>query len=523
MIKLSNLRKDCEDMAVTRMAVIDIGSHELDLEIFDVSPAKGIVQVDRVRHAVALGQDTYRLKRISYQVLDEICKVLKRFVEIMEGYHVNEYRVVGTSALREAENNSVVLDQIRLRTGIRVQVLSNSEQRYICYKAVAARKHNFNRLIQKGAAFVDIGSGSMQVSLFDKKSLVTTQNFKLGAMRIREMLSKVGDDRTISKLVGELIDNDMETFKKMFLKDRETKNVICIGNVLVYFLRKLNENSPEWMTVQEFNEVYDYVVSGSARTMADRLNIPVASASLVLPTMMLCKKVIDFTNAEMVWIPDINICDGVIADLADQKKLIHLEHDFSSDIIMAAVNISKRYMGSKSHGLLMQNNATKIFDSMKQYHGMGKRERLLLQISAVLHDCGKYISMSAPGNCAYDIIMSTEIIGLSHTEREMVANIVRYNTVAFPPYDRFDGKMSETQYMTVMKLTAILRIVNAMDRSHKQKFKNIKTSVKNQLLTITTESIEDISLERVLFKEKADFFEEVFGIRPVLKQKKGVC
>ena len=54
-------------------------------------------------------------------------------------------------------------------------------------------------------------------------------------------------------------------------------------------------------------------------------------------------------------------------------------------------------------------------------------------------------------------------------------------------------------------------------------FKNIKTSVKNQLLTITTESIEDISLERVLFKEKADFFEEVFGIRPVLKQKKGVC
>ena len=74
------------------------------------------------------------------------------------------------------------------------------------------------------------------------------------------MLSKVGDDRTISKLVGELIDNDMETFKKMFLKDRETKNVICIGNVLVYFLRKLNENPPEWMTVQEFNEVYNYVV-----------------------------------------------------------------------------------------------------------------------------------------------------------------------------------------------------------------------------------------------------------------------
>ncbi|MCI6676350.1 MAG: HD domain-containing protein [Clostridiales bacterium] len=510
-------------MAVTRMAVIDIGSHELDLEVFDVSASKGIVQVDRIRHAVALGQDTYRLKRISYQVLDEVCKVLNRFVDIMKAYHVSEYRVVGTSALREAENNSVVLDQIRLRTGISVQVLSNSEQRYICYKAVAARKHNFNRLIQKGAAFVDIGSGSMQISLFDKKSLVTTQNFKLGAMRIREMLSKVGDDRTMSHLVGELIDNDLTTFKKMFLKEQETKNVICIGNILFYFLRKLNEDAPEWMSVQEFNEIYNYVLQSSARTMADKLNMPMASASLVLPTMMICKKVIDFTNAEMVWVPDINICDGVIADLADQKKLIYLEHDFSADIVMAALNISKRYMGSKSHGMLMQNNATKIFDSMKQYHGMGKRERLLLQISAVLHDCGKYISMSAPGNCAYDIIMSTEIIGLSHMEREMVANIVRYNTVEFPSYVKFESKMSETQYMTIMKLTAILRIANAMDRSHKQKFTNIKTSVKNQILTITTESMDDISLERVLFKEKADFFEEVFGIRPVLKQKKGVC
>ena len=72
-----------------------------------------------------------------------------------------------------------------------------------------------------------------------------------------------------------------------------------------------------------------------------------------------------------------------------------------------------------------------------------------------------------------------------------------------------------------MKLTAILRIGNAMDRSHKQKFKNLKTAFKNQKLIITTETLEDITLERGLFEQKADFFEEVYGIRPVLKQKRG--
>ncbi len=42
-------------------------------------------------------------------------------------------------------------------------------------------------------------------------------------------------------------------------------------------------------------------------------------------------------------------------------------------------------------------------------------------LAAILHDCGKFISMSAPGECAYQIIMSTEILGISHMEREMVA------------------------------------------------------------------------------------------------------
>lgn len=510
-------------MAVMRLGAIEIGSHELELKVFDVSSTKGIQMVDQVRHALPLGKDTYAYGRISYPILDEVCRVLNQFVEIMRGYKVNEYRVIATSAIREADNDRIVLDQIRLRTGLNVMVLSNSEQRYISYKAVAAQKHNFNRLIEKGAAFVDIGSGSLQISVFDRKSLLTTQNLKLGAMRVREMLADIEDDRTLSRVVGELIDNDLDRFKKMFLKDYETKNVICMGNVLSFFLRRINENNLEWMTVERFNEIYEMVTVSSAATLADWFNMPTETAALVLPTIMIAKKIIDAAGAENVWIPNISLCDGVVADMADKKKLVRLEHDFSGDILAAARNISKRYMGSKSHAVVLESNVTKIFDSMKKYHGMEKRERLLLQISAILHDCGKYISMSSPGECAYNIIMSTEIIGLSHAEREMVANIVKYNTKELPSYERFPGKLTEAQYLSIMKLTAILQIGNALDRSHKQKFKNIRTSIKNQTLTIMTETIEDISLERALFNKKADFFEEVFGIRPVLKQRKGAC
>ena len=115
--------------------------------------------------------------------------------------------------------------------------------------------------------------------------------------------------------------------------------------------------------------------------------------------------------------------------------------------------------------------------------------------------------------CSYNIIMSTEIIGLSHTEREIVANVVKFNHAEFVYSQNID-------YLTVAKLTAILRVANGLDRSHKQKFKDVKTSLKDGSLVITVDTDDDITLEKGLFTEKAEFFEEVFSVRPVIKQKK---
>lgn len=155
-----------------------------------------------------------------------------------------------------------------------------------------------------------------------------------------------------------------------------------------------------------------------------------------------------------------------------------------------------------------------IFDSMKKVHGMTARERLLLQIAALLHDCGKYISMGDVAECSYQIIMSTEIIGLSTEEREMIAWTVRFNSVPLTVYDELKMKagIDRTSYMTVAKMAAILRLANAMDRSHYQKIRGIKTVLKDRELQMTVDSNQDISLELGLLKDKVEFFEDVFGI-----------
>lgn len=227
-------------------------------------------------------------------------------------------------------------------------------------------------------------------------------------------------------------------------------------------------------------------------------------------------------GAKMIWAPGVTLCDGIAYEYAQTHKLIPVTHDFEQDIIACAKNISKRYMGSRKRSDTLETIALTIYDSMKKVHGLGKRERLLLQIATRLHDCGKYISLMTLGECSYSIIMGTEIIGLSHAEREIVANVVKYNHLDFEYYETI-GKKSEldkNSYLVIAKLTAILRLANGLDRSHKQKFRNIRATVKDSELILSVDTDLDITLERGLFSAKADFFEEVYSIRPVIHQRR---
>ena len=181
-------------------------------------------------------------------------------------------------------------------------------------------------------------------------------------------------------------------------------------------------------------------------------------------------------------------------------------------------------MGNKKRSETLENIALTIFDYMKKIHGLGKRERLLLSLATILHDCGMYISMSNLGECSYNIILYTEIIGLSHIEREMVANVVKFNHLKFTYYDvvTSGSKLDKKAYLTIAKLTAILKLANGLDRSHKQKFKDIKIVLKNHDLMITVNTNEDITLEKGMLQERSDFFEEVFSVCPIIKQKRTI-
>ena len=169
---------------------------------------------------------------------------------------------------------------------------------------------------------------------------------------------------------------------------------------------------------------------------------------------------------------------------------------------------------------------------MKKYHGLENRHPPSSADRGSAPCVRKFISIRNSNECSYNIIMSTEIIGLSHLEREIIANVVRYNIRDFD-YNRveletqvhqgWDYGMSRNEItILIAKLTAILRLANSMDRSHRGKLTDCRMAVRDGELVITTGYKGDLALERSSFEQKADFFEEIFGIRPVLKQKRSV-
>lgn len=499
-------------MAVSRFAAINVGSYELMLKIYEFSSGKKVKVLDNIRYVMELGRETYTEQRISFETIEKICDILEGFTKILEEYQINDYEAVAASGIREAENAEIILDRIRVRTGLVVKIISNSEQRLLAYKALTMYPEEFEAFSKGNTAILDVGAGSIQISILDKKNIASTQNIKIGSMRIRELLLKLSENMNhFDTLLDELINNDLQTFKRMFIKDKPIENIIATGEQITLFTK--NKDTGEFdrlMTTEDFMGRYNMLNSKSQAEIARELQVTREQATILIPCARIYGRFIEVVGSKRLWVPGTNICDGIAMDYGMRKKKIGNKHDFEEDILNEVRGMSKRYKGNTVHIQFIRDMSVRIFDVMKKVHGLSKRERLILELAAMLHDCGKYISIHSAAECSYNIIMATEIIGLSHQEREMVAQIVKYNTTEIDPCTS----------LTVIKLTAILRVANALDRSHKQKMADCRIELKENELIIYTKTREDITLEKGLFVDKAQFFEEVYGIKVSIKQKK---
>ena len=511
-------------MAYKMFAAIYVGSSELAMKIYEINGKKNFKQVDSVSKIIELGKDTYSKGSLRTESIDQVCDVLDGFKKKMKEYQVTDYRAYATSAVREAENTEIVVDAIKRRTNFDVKVLSNSEQRYINFKGLVTKYENFHQVVMKNTAFVDVGAGSVQISLFDKNNLVLTENIPIGAVRVRDYLSMMGTKSgRLDKIISEYVENDIVTFRNIYLNDKEIKNIIAVGEVINAVKKIVPElNIEEKIDKEQFDFIYNRITSMSAQELAEQYGIPYERATLMLPNITIYQSFLNNSKAEEIYAPNVDFAEGIVASYIDEGSRTAFEHNFEEDIVASANYLSRRYKCNRTHIERTSDYALKIFDSVKKIHGMGKHERLQLQIAAILHECGNFINLHDGAKNSYFIVANTEIIGLSHKERMEVANIVKYNVHYLPSRDLIAHELGDCDYIVIAKLAAILRIANILDKSHMQKIEDIFVTIKDNQMIITAKTYDDLTLEAGLFESRADFFEKVYGIRPVLRLRRGV-
>ncbi len=514
-------------MSIKMFAAIGIGSTVTEMKIFEFGGRKPMKEIERVSTRLNIGLDAYSMGRIGSRKIEDLCQILNDFKRTMQGYKVTDYKVCATSAFRKSRNMLIMRDYIEKQTGLHIDVLSNSEQRFVDYKSIASVTAEFEQIILNPAAIVDIGGDSLQISLFDKDKLITTQNVRVGSMTTREQLAPLMKNRAhFEKMVIEILSHELAGFGKLYQKDRQIKNLIVIGGSLTELTHQYEQENRRITSVsqEQFQGIYERVSGMNPEEIADRFEISSEQAAGIASSAIFIKCMMADFGSETLWLPAYSLCDGLAYDYALKNGFVRSTHSFEEDILAASRSISKRYKCSQAHIRNLEELALQVFDKMKKIHGMGKRERLLLQIAVILHNCGKFISLEDVSECAYNIIMATEIIGLSDIEREMIAYIVKFNTSPFIYYDELSVRtsISREEYMSIAKLTAILRMVNALDRTHRQKCKNASVTLKEHELRISVASQEDLTLEIGTFNQKAEFFEEVFNVHPVFKQRKQI-
>ena len=405
---------------ITTYAAIYIGTYEVSIKICELGGRRKLRKLDLIRRRLDLGKDTLRDGAVSAEIMDELCSVLEEFTRIMEGYQVDARGAFAGPFLQDASNKLFLLGQIKTRTGLSVTILSNSEQRFMSYRAVASLP-DFDSYIGEGAAVVDIGGASLQITLFDSGEVVTTQHLILGTLRLREKLSILSGE-TLSNYkqqILELVDKEMQVFQSMYMQSRQIQSVILIGDYCTNLMRRvLKKKDISVVSVESFLKYLNKLSGYSREQMAEELGMIDETDTLMIPALLLMKHTVEILNAKTVWIPGTSISDGIAYEYAQKRKIFPSGHDFDRDVKTAVIHMARRYQSYSPHVKAQLQICDELFDAVKKIGGLTKRDKLLLEIAALLHDCGKYISSVTAAECSYEIIMASEIIGLSHEERE---------------------------------------------------------------------------------------------------------
>ncbi len=503
-------------------AVIDIGSTAIRMVVAQLGSDGDWERLDRAARPVGFGRDVFLAGSLSRESMQQAITILAGFRELVRGWQVPEeaVRVIATSAIREARNRDTFIDRVLVRTGLRIEIIEGIEENHLTYLAVQhAVRPMAPRFSRANSLIIEVGGGTTVIMLLQHGRMVAAHSLRIGTVRMeqegRPMWSTAAQ---IEEYVRENIRVSQELLDSELPLNR-IKYFVAVGGdprQVAHAVGIRKEDHFWTISRKDFNQYLNQLQDRTVDEIVRMHNITYNEAEGLVPALTVYRLFLESTSADELIVPDVSIREGVLMSFALGSDWA-VEHQFYGQVINSAVNVARRYHYDEAHSKKVADLALSLFDQLQAEHAMDRHCRMLLEVSAILHDVGTYIRASGHHKHGQYIVENSEIFGISSDDLHVIANVVRYHRKSLPTsgHTTFVALRRE-QRMQVLKLSAILRVADALDRGHAQRVRSVRVEIVDGDVILNCDSTGDISIERYGFDAKADMFEEVFGLTVVV-------
>jgi exopolyphosphatase/guanosine-5'-triphosphate,3'-diphosphate pyrophosphatase len=401
-------------------------------------------------------------------------QTMAKFKRLAETHKVDEIVAAATSATREAENGGDFIAEVDRQTGIRIKVISGTEEARLIHLA-AGYGVDVGR---STAVVIDIGGGSVEVTLGTATQLALGKSFKAGVIRLTERFIKSDpltgrDERRLVKHLHREMGGFLDQVAgKGFDRTIGTSGtILSLGAVAAAERGAASEDLRNLrVSSKSLRRLRKQLV---AADLEERLAIPGLDprrADLSVAGSILLDTILRRLGAEELTLCDLALREGLVLDYIHRNSARIRKVERYPDVRRRSiVELGERCGYWSEHAQQVARLALSIFDQTRSVHALSDREREWLEYGALLHDIGVHISYERHHRHSYYLIKNGDLRGFDPQEIEVIGLVARYHRQATPKKSHEGyGALPGSLRRTVRTLAAIVRLAEGLDRSHAQ-------------------------------------------------------
>lgn len=499
-----------------RAGVIDIGSNSIKLSIGEVA-GEDIKMLEFLKNVVPIGRSTFFKGSISQEAINQTIVILEKYQEKLREYEVSNVSVIATTAIREARNSDIFIDTIYRKTGLKIEVLASGDVVYYIDSYLSYKLKNTYPLHDKNIMIVELGTGSLDVSVMRKGFTVMNTSLSIGTLRLKQLLDKLeGSDEENYEAIREYIENEF-LYLKRSIPSINIDDIILIDENYAPYLPQLiakerTDTKFYQLEKKEVEEIVSQVADKNKEEIARAYKIPLQMAETITPYSIIVNNLFVLTESKYLYIFETSLAEAVLANMMLDIEIAK-KYDKTNQLISMARFICQKHNVDLDHAKQVAALSRTLFDSFKDFFGLQEKDSIYLILAAYLHDIGMFINNRSHHKHTEYILSFLNLFRMTTEEMKMIACTARYHRKAMPSNDHIlYNTLPLERRILVQKLSVILRLANALDRGHKRKVKKIEVVfTKEGDINVVVYTQHNFILEQAEFLNNKSIFEEITG------------